>query len=147
MMMLHCMTHYRILDKDIPLYYSDEELRIEVDFNYEKSLKDILFRRSFINENGECVGTSWSEQFDLEGEGSQKAQIRFPLSSLVIGNYLISIAFCYKRKDGYNDTLDIIGNISKIEIQQRPEKKTLIWYPKYWGVKLPDNHFQLTELR
>ena len=137
------MTHYRLLEKDMPIFYDDEELSMEIDFEHDRPINDMFFKVFILSESGEAVGTAWSKQFDLAGSGSRKAQIRFPLHSLVKGSFGVSIGFCQRRRDGRNDTLDMIWGIAKIEVQQRPSSKTLLWYPQHWGIKLPDPDFRL----
>lgn len=111
-----CMQRLVLVNKDAPIYDSNENLKLRLSVDVKKPLQQVQLRITFRSDTDQAIGTAWSLPVNIDHEGINDIMCSFNLNELVCGDVYISIGV-YKMSDaGYMLQLDHVSRAFGISI-------------------------------
>lgn len=111
-----CMEHLTILDKAVPTFSQDEDLKLSVKLQITKPVSDVKFRVTFRTDSDTGVGTGWCGETKSFEPGEVTVPLSVSLSQFVKGKFYVSIGAYNENAAGQTVLLDHITRAFKIEV-------------------------------
>lgn len=135
------MRHLTLLEKVVPIFDSQEVLKMKFRLKINVPLSHARFRFALRTDTDQAVGNVWSEGENFEKKGEVEIQYDFPLNLLAKGIYYASIGFYRMDDNGTMIRLDHITRAFRIEVTSNSGMKN--WSSHAYGnVVLPIINFK-----
>ena len=124
-----------ILDREDPILYEGESLKLKVDFASQREFPELAFRTIFFTASGVPVGMAASAPRLKVREGENEAVFRLPLPQLAEGEYNGRIVLYEVNEYG----AEIVHDVVNAAFTLRKEFHTSVndtskrWGQQYWG--------------
>lgn len=135
------MEMLRYLNTDNCRIERGQPLRMRLDWQAKRNLKNVRFRMIVRYRDDSPVGLTQSEILGDYSEGEKAVScLSFDTSGLADGNYFFSIALYQSNQEGGSVILDHVSRACEIEIvSPENDQSFLKWEHNYWGsVRFPD---------
>ncbi len=124
-----------ILDKDEPVLYNDDELKIKLTFSSKKDYANIAFRCIFFNSAGVPVGMAASRPDAQVQCGENQLTYRMQVPQLAEGAYAGRIVFYEVDDFGNEEIHDVVNSAFVINKQFKTSMNETAaqWKQQVWG--------------
>ena len=127
-------TSGTFLDKDIPVYHTDEAIRLALRFTAEDALDRAAIRVVVQTESGTPVGLAATEKGIPVRAGENELPLTLRFDTLAPGTYSLRLAAQSIDEFGRGPMHDFIDHALLIRIVSREgENNGQSWYPHIWG--------------
>ncbi|MGN0978386.1 MAG: ABC transporter ATP-binding protein [Faecousia sp.] len=128
--------HYvEIMDRESPILYEGEGLKLKVAFSSQREFPRIAFRTIFFTPSGIPVGMAASAPELKVGKGENEAVFRLPLPQLAEGEYSGRIVLYEVNEYGSEIVHDVVNAAFTIrkEFRSSVNDTSKRWGQQYWG--------------
>lgn len=127
------LVHLTLQDKVIPIYDSEELLRMKLTVRVTEPKMSAMLRLTFRNDTDLGIGTAWSDPIDFgkEAEEIKEVLFSFPLRGLSKGTFYASIGLYAMDDLGRMQPFDHITRAFKVEV--RPKIGMRYWSNRAYG--------------
>ncbi len=142
---MHIRT-VRILDREAPIVYEGEDLKLKLTFSSERDFTGIAFRTIFFTAGSVPVGMAASEPVLKVRGGENQAVFRLPLPQLAEGEYFGRVVLYEVNEYGAEIVHDVVNaafslrKAFRINVNDTSKR----WNQQYWGSVVFPN-IQVTE--
>ncbi len=140
------ITRFRFLNKQEPVYYSEEPIIIALNLTSKINLEKVNVVITIKDSSYNKIGMTLSDDFSIYQGKNQMLTLKLILDTLSPGMYClgISIISIYDNKEHY--AYDDPGTKILFEIKDK-NYPDIIWHKEYWGnVRFPNMQFVNSEL-
>lgn len=129
------MRSVEILDRDAPILYEDEDLKLKVRFGSQKDMENVAFRVIFFTSSGVPVGMAASEPKLTVREGENEASFRLPIPQMAEGEYYGRVVLYDVNEYGDEIVHDVVNSAFSIrkEFHKNVNDTSKRWGHQYWG--------------
>lgn len=114
------MEHLSILDKSVPVFESDETLRLALRLRTDRALDGVQLRLTLRTDGDVGLGTAWSEGCSFAAAGEYLLHLRFPLTLVSKGVFYASLGLYQQDELGRMLVLDHITRAFRLEVTGIP---------------------------
>lgn len=134
------MLYIKFQDKDRNVYYTNEKIKIKLNWRSNQVLKNVRLRTLVTSADGIPVGLAGSESIGDYGKGDFTTKMIFEFTNLVAGKYYLTMTLYQSDEVGNSLLLDTLEQFVSFEILEDPNHENkLDWISKYWGnIRFPD---------
>ncbi len=142
---MHIRT-VRILDREAPIVYEGEDLKLKLTFSSERDFTGIAFRTIFFTAGSVPVGMAASEPVLKVRGGENQAVFRLPLPQLAEGEYFGRVVLYEVNEYGAEIVHDVVNAAFSLRkaFRTNVNDTSKRWNQQYWGSVVFPN-IQVTE--
>lgn len=129
------MHTVQILDRDVPIFYEGESLKLKVTFSSQQAFSSIAFRVIFFTPASVPVGMAASSPKLKVQEGENEASFYLRLPQLAQGEYYGRVVLYEVNEYGSEIVHDVVNEAFAIRKEYRASVNNTSkrWNQQYWG--------------
>lgn len=122
------------LNKEIPVYSSDPNVIVRVDYTANEKLKDFAFRMTVSSVDKTVVGLATTKASITSKIGQNSLEMILNISNLAPGQYVIKLSAYSVNGYGADQLHDVVDDSCKFEkIQLLDDNIKMAWNHNWWG--------------
>ena len=129
------MRTLEILDREMPIIYEGEDLKLKLTFHSKADMNNVAFRTIFFTGGGVPVGMAASHPKLMVHQGENEAVFRLPLPQMAEGEYYGRVVLYDVNEYGDEIVHDVVNAAFTIrkEFHTSVNETSKRWVQQYWG--------------
>jgi hypothetical protein len=122
-----------ILDKDYPVYFPGEKVKISVDYTSKLDISMMSMRMTVLSGDRTVIGLATTSPCITVKEGSNNTDIELDLSWLAPGKYYVRLTAYSVNDYGVKLERDVVEDAFSFEKIQGDSNNRMEWNHEWWG--------------